>query len=176
VTRDMQSTNRYEPRWVARCARFGRTGSHDGLASTPATRTPISGDPLKGALHGEPLGPPTLLESFARHGDPDSTTTCGVSVKTSSETENVATRPLDPGEEIDLTEEHPSEPYPIRNSGVTPLALPRTRSPAHRRLERAPGPPVFSSLCREERPVRRTLLWRGDGARSLLSSRLPREH
>jgi hypothetical protein len=49
-----------------------------------------------------------------------------VSVKTSSESESVATRPLDPGEEIDPTEEHTLKPYPIRDSGVLP-------SPCHER-------------------------------------------
>lgn len=71
-------------------------------------------------------------------------------MKTSSETESVATRSLDPGEEIDLTEEHTLKPYPIRDSGVLP-------SPCHERdLQRSagegalPGPPA-SPVCAERR-------------------------
>jgi hypothetical protein len=47
-------------------------------------------------------------------------------MKTSSETESVATRPLDPGEEIDLTEEYPFKPL----SDQEPAGLP---SPCHER-------------------------------------------
>jgi hypothetical protein len=78
-----------------------------------------------------------------------------VSVKFSSETESVATRSLDPGEEIDLTEEHTLKPYPIRDSGVLP-------SPCHERdLQRRAGegvlpkPPSTSSCCRKEVLARR---------------------
>jgi len=104
-------------------------------------------------------------------------------VNVSSETESAATRSLDPGEEIDLTEEHTLKPYPIRDSGVLP-------SPCHERdLQRGAGegalPEPPSPFVVAERGS-----WRAarvstapcgaaeghGGARSLLSSRLPREH
>lgn len=80
-------------------------------------------------------------------------------MKTSSETEGVATRPLDPGEGIDLTEEHTLKPYPIRDSGVLP-------SPCHERdlqhsagegaLPEPPASPVFAERrrWRADRPSR----------------------
>jgi len=76
-------------------------------------------------------------------------------VKTSSETESVATRPPDPGEEIDPTEKHTLKPYPIRDSGVLP-------SPCHERdLQRIAGegalpkPPASPLVCRKEELTRR---------------------
>jgi hypothetical protein len=87
-------------------------------------------------------------------------------VRLSSETESVATRSHDPGEEIDLTEEHTLKPYPIRDSGVLP-------SPCHERdLQRGAGegaqpkPPAISLCCRKEELARRPGI-----ARSLRSGR-----
>jgi len=83
-------------------------------------------------------------------------------VKTSSETESVATRPLDPGEEIDPTEEHPFKLLSDQELAGTPLALPRTRSPARRRLERAPRPPgLLLALPRGEASAPDPLWGRG---------------
>lgn len=102
-------------------------------------------------------------------------------MKTSSETESVATRSLDPGEEIDLAEEHTLKPYPIRDSGVLP-------SPCHERdLQRAP----VKACCRSRQHLRSlpigeagappTVTFLAERIRTLapvrfLSSRLPREH
>jgi len=79
----------------------------------------------------------------------------GVSVKTSSESESVATCPHDPGEEIDLTEEHTLEALSDPGLRGAPLALPRTRSPAHAGEGTLPKPPA-SPFFAEKRG------WRAD--------------
>jgi len=94
--------------------------------STPCDTQPHCWGPIEGDLHWRASRRSDLLESLRATGDPDSMTTCGVSMKTSSETESVATRPLDPGEEIDLTEEYPFKPL----SDQEPAGLP---SPCHER-------------------------------------------
>jgi hypothetical protein len=180
VTRDLQSTNRYEHSLDSAMRPVRPDGISRRIREHPLRRaTPLLGthcwESIEGDLHWRASRLSDLLEILRATGDPDSMTTCGVSMKTSSETESVATRPPDPGEEIDLTEEYPFKPLSDQEPAGTPLALPRTRSSAHRRLERAPRPPGLSSLCREERPARRTSFGEA-GARSLLSSRLPREH
>lgn len=99
-----------------------------------------------------------LLESCASRR-PGPRAHCGANVKTSSETEDAATRPPDPGEEIDPTEKHTLEALSDPDSGVLP-------SPCHvRDLPRSAGegelqePPASPrALDREERPTRRTTI------------------
>lgn len=79
-------------------------------------------------------------------------------MKTSSETESAATRPLDPGEEVDPTEEHTLEALSDLDSGVLP-------SPCHvRDLQRGAGegalqePPAFPRVLPRGKPTRRTTI------------------
>lgn len=95
-------------------------------------------------------------------------------MKTSSETESVATRPPDLREETDLTEKQRIEVLSDQDPGLLP-------SPCHERDVRA-SPVRALHRCRrrllgfaERRGQHAILLWRY-GALSLLSSRLPREH
>lgn len=118
MIRDMQTTIRYEHSLDSAM----RPVRPDGI-SRRTREHPCDAPPDLGYL---------LLESCAsrRPGRHDH---CGVSVKSSSESESAARRSLDPGEEIDPTEEHTLKPYPIRDSGVLP-------SPCHERdLPRGAG-------------------------------------
>jgi len=81
-------------------------------------------------------------------------------MKTSSETESVATRPLDPGEEIDLTEEYPFKPLSDQEPAGTPLALPRTRSSAHTGEGVLPLPPASPRVAERRASAPTQILFR----------------
>jgi len=115
--RSMQTTNRYEHSLDSAMRPVRPDGIPRRTREHPCVRAPIWG---------------ISCWRVAPRGDLEPHVHCGVSVKTSSESESVATRSPDPGEEIDLTEEHTLKPYPIRDSGVLP-------SPCHERdLQRTP--------------------------------------
>lgn len=158
---------------------YARTGCHDGLASTPGC-----------ALRSRSLS----CTRVAHHGDLPLTTTAG-----GHEERRVGPRAL-PHAPRDLSfrrgspfEEQPTETHTIRSpirSGPrdASLALPRTGSLARAGEGAQPLPPTAPRVAERsgqrasdpllrgpsfERPLEERM---GPGARSLLSSRLPREH
>jgi len=134
-------------RWIARYARFGRTGSRDGLASTPVARAPKRGLSFESLSRESPL-----FES-----------SCATATWTSrplrSEREDLewdrerCQRPHRPRERYIPPGSTLLKPYPIQDSGCFPR-LPRTRSP-EQPVKACLEAASLSSHCREERPVRR---------------------
>jgi hypothetical protein len=137
-------------RWIVRCARFGRTGSRDGLASTPAARFPWKG--------ASPSGEGSLFESSR-------TTATWTSRPLRSEREEPRVRPRALPRALPTPVKRSISPRstfqsPIRSGPWgAPLALPRTGSSARAGQSVQPKPSSVSSLarrhCREESPLRR---------------------
>lgn len=100
--RSMQTTNRYEHSLDSAMRPVRPDGISRRIREHPLLRAPH--------FHGPHLHEVCARRRHDPHGH------CGVSVKTSSESESVARRTPDPGEEIDLAEEHPVQ-FPFR-SGI----------------------------------------------------------
>lgn len=115
MTRNMQSTNGYEH-------------------SPDSAMRPVRPDGISRRTREHPCDA-HLSKRAARHGDLDPTTTCGVSVKTASEIESVATRPRGPVKRSISPRRNGSRSYPIRTPGCSPR-LATNGTSAHRRLER----------------------------------------
>jgi hypothetical protein len=139
-------------RWMVRCARFDRTGPHDGFVSTPCYALPILM-----RLRAAATRPPRPLRSEREDLERD---------------RGVATRPLDPREEIDLAEEHPIQ-FPFRSGirGSSPRLATNGIAGARWFSQRAAFAASFSLALPRGRPARRPPPRGGGGARSLLSSR-----